>query len=152
MADTRVQSAVEDWVRDVWMPKALGQPFHRARRPLSSGGVFDFDAVSMDRRIIASISTSGARTAGGKHAVGKLMKIRSDMLFLLLAEADRRLVVLTEHDMLQLCEKERAGGRVPASIEFIHAELPDELKTRLAEARRVASDEVNPQGRPRASD
>jgi hypothetical protein len=45
-------------------------------------------------------------TAGGKHAVGKMLKIRSDMYFLLLAEAERRIVVLTEKDMNDRCIKE----------------------------------------------
>ena len=81
MADTRVQLEVEDWVRREWMPHKLGQQFSRERVRLSSGGVCDFDAVSSDRRIVAAISTSGAVTAGGKHAVGKLLKIRSDCFF-----------------------------------------------------------------------
>jgi len=37
-----------------------------------SGGVFDFDAVSDDGKIVASISTSGSKTATGKYAVGKM--------------------------------------------------------------------------------
>ena len=78
------------------MPTVFGQPFYRERMPLSSGGVFDFDAVSADKTIVASISTSGARTARGKHAVGKLMKLRSDMLFLLLNEAPRKVIILCE--------------------------------------------------------
>jgi len=43
-----------------------------ARVRLSSGGVFDFDAVSEDHSVVATISTSGAKTAGGKYAVGKM--------------------------------------------------------------------------------
>lgn len=86
MADTRVQLEVEDWVRDCWMLKEFGQKYHRTRLPLSSGGVFDFDAVSDDRKTAACISTSSGMTARGKHAVGKLMKLRSDMLFLHLAK------------------------------------------------------------------
>jgi hypothetical protein len=144
MADTRTQIEVEDWVRQHWMPAKFGQKFHRERLQLSSGGVFDFDAVSSDRKIAASISTSAATTAGGKNAVGKLMKLRADMLFLLLAQVERRLIVLTEPDMYEQCLKEVQGGRVPPSIEFFHAEIPDELKIRLRKARRIASREVSP--------
>jgi hypothetical protein len=147
MADTRVQLEAEDWVTREWMPKAYAQPFHRDRVSLRSGGVFDFDAVSSDNKIIAAISTSGASTSGGKLAVGKLQKIRADMLFLLLAKADRRLLVFTERDMYDLCLKEKAGGRVPPEIEFAHAELPAELKSRLYEAKKSASQEVQPQKR-----
>lgn len=59
--------------------------------------------------MVATISTSGSKTSGGKHAVGKILKIRSDMLFLTMIEEKRRLVVLTERDMYDQCEKEVAG-------------------------------------------
>lgn len=144
MADTRCQVECEDWVRREWMPTFFGQPFYRERMPLSSGGVFDFDAVSEDKTIVANISTSGARTASGKHAVGKLMKLRSDMLFLLLSEAPRKVMVLCEPDMCALCQRERDSGRVPKEIEFVHAPLPDELAIRLVAARKISSDEVSP--------
>ena len=81
MADTRVQLEVEDCVRREWMPNYFGKRFRRERLELSSGGVFDFDAVSDDESMVATISTSGAKTASGKQAVGKLLKIRSDMFF-----------------------------------------------------------------------
>lgn len=145
MADSRVQLEVEDWVRREWMPRKFGQRFFRERIKLSPGGVCDFDAVSEDRRIIAAISTSGAVTARGKSAVGKMLKIRSDMYFLLLVDADRRIVILTEKDMHDRCGREAAGGRVPPSIEFVHAEIPADLRAKLRAGRAIASDEVLPE-------
>ena len=144
MADTRVQLEVEDWVRRTWMRQVYGQDFYHERLPLTSGGVFDFDAVSADRRIVASISTSGATTASGKRAVGKLQKIRSDMYFLLLVQTDQRLVVLTEKDMYDLCTSELNAGRVHQSIEFLHVEIPEALAEHLRQSRKKASKEVSP--------
>jgi hypothetical protein len=145
MADTRVQLEVEDWVRDHWMFDHFGQQFHRNRLPLSPGGVFDFDAVSEDRKTAACISTSGGTTATGRIGVGKFLKIRSDMLFLLLADGlEKRLIVLTEVDMYQVCLKEKSGGRVPREIEFVLAKIPDGLRTRLSSAKEMASKEVSP--------
>jgi len=141
MADTRIQLEVEDWVRRNWMPTQYGTKFSRERLRLRSGGVFDFDAVSEDQSIVATISTSGAKTQPGKNAVGKLLKLRSDMLFLTLVEAKRRVIVLTEQDMCDQCGKEFAAGRVPREIEFVCAEIPAELRTRLVEARSKASKE-----------
>ena len=138
MADTRVQLEVEDWVRQEWMPTKYGVTFNRDRVKLRSGGVFDFDAVSGDKSIIATISTSGAKTAGGNYAVGKMLKIRSDMLFLTMVEAQQR-VVLTAQDMYKQCHKEKEGGRVPQEIEFVHASLPEKLNARLVAARQKAS-------------
>jgi hypothetical protein len=144
MADTRCQLECEDWVRQDWMPQRFGQKFHRERVRLTSGGVFDFDAVSADGMTVASISTSNARSSGGNHAVGKLMKLRSDMLFLLLAAPRRAAVILTERDMYELCEKEKQAGRVPQNIEFHHAPLPQDLAAKLKLAKKVSSDEVSP--------
>jgi len=149
MADTRVQLEVEDWVRREWMRERFATRFSRERVRLSSGGYFDADAVSEDFKIVAAISTSGARTSGGKNAVGKMLKIRSDMYFLLLADTQRRLVILTEADMLAQCQKEVAGGRVPKSLEFFHAEIPHDLQERLVVSRRVASGEISISGKPR---
>lgn len=63
------------------------------------------------------------------------------MLFLMMAEAKRRIIVLTERDMYDQCEKEKAGGRVPPEIEFACATLPNEINTRLIAARQKASSE-----------
>lgn len=144
MADTRVQLEVEDWVRKTWMPDALGQQFGRERLPLRSGGKFDFDAVSADEKIIATISTSSSLTSGGKHGVGKMMKIRSDMLFLVMAAAERRLVILTEEDMYRRCLSEVESGRVPPEIEFMHASIPADYRERLEKAKAKSSAEVSP--------
>lgn len=139
MADTRVQLEVEDWVRQEWMPKKYGVTFNRDRVKLRSGGVFDFDAVSGDKSIVATISTSGAKNSGGKLAVGKIMKIRSDMLFLTMVETKQRVVVLTEQNMYEKCLKEKAGGRVLPEIDFAFAPLPAELNERLLAARLKSS-------------
>ncbi len=141
MADARVQIEVEDWVRRNWMPTQFRTKFSRERLRLRSGGVFDFDAVSEDHSTAATISTSGAKTSGGKHAVGKILKLRADMLFLTMVEAKRRVIVLTEQDMFEQCKKEVAGGRVPQEIEFVCASIPEDLRARLVTARLKASKE-----------
>jgi hypothetical protein len=112
---------------------------------LASGGFFNFDAVSEDDSILANISTSRARTARGKHSAGTIQKIRADMLFLMMAEAETRLIVLTERDMYEFWEAEKRSGRVPDEISFLAIELPPDLSMALAEARRIASMEVTPQ-------
>jgi len=130
------------------MPQRFGQRFHRDRVRLTTGGFFDFDAVSADGTTVATISTSGSRTSAGKLGAGKLMKIRSDMLFLLLAAAKRAVMILTERDMYDLCMKEIESGRAPRNIEFFHAPLPPDLAAKLQIAKRVSSDEVSPRRLP----
>jgi len=142
MADTSVQLEVEDWVRRRWLPLKFGQKFSRERMRLSSGGLFDFDAVSEDERIVVVISTSASKTASGKRGVGKMMKIRSDLYFLLLSNAEKRVIVFTQPDMNEQFERELKAGRVPRDIEYLLADIPDELKERLEAARRKASEEA----------
>lgn len=142
MADTRAQVMIEDWVRRKWMPKRYGQRFSRERLELTSGGEFDFDAVSADGTIVANISTSGLKTARGKYGSGKVLKVRSDIFFLLLARAPRRLMLLTESDMYDRWLSEAEAGRVPHSIEFAHVDIPRVLDLRLKAARESASREV----------
>ena len=144
MADTRVQLEVEDWIRNSWLCEHYGQPFAKKSVRLTSGGMFEFDAVSEAGRIVANISTSSFLTAKGKPGIGKVTKVRSDIFFLLLADADRRLQILTEGDMHEHWCKEARIGRVPSSIEFVHVALPDDLAAKLRASRRKASDEVSP--------
>ena len=144
MADTRVQVEVEDWVRRNWLPHEYGQQFHRERVDLEWGGKFDFDAVSADWTIVAAISTSAGKTAKGKLAVGQVMKMRSDVLFLLHASAQRRVMVFTEPNMFEVCQQEVRAGRLPKTVEFVRAAIPTELQARLDEARKKASEEVTP--------
>jgi hypothetical protein len=146
MADTRVQGQAERWVVSE-LGRILGLAFANAEVQLTWGGVFEFDAVSTDRRVVACISTSGKRTAGGRPAVGKFHKIRSDTLFLLNAVGvDKRLLVFTDHEMVAHFETERANQRFPPAdqIELRWVQLPPDLIRALDEARRIASAEVSP--------
>ena len=144
MANTTVQLEVEVFIRETWMPERFLQKFTKDKVRLISGGLFEFDAVSPDALIGASISTSGAKTKSGKKGAGKIFKLRSDMLYLLQADFARRFIVLTEKDMSDECVKEKYLGRHPIEIEFFLAELPQELRQRLESARVSASDEVSP--------
>ena len=66
------------------------------------------------------------------------------MNFLLLAEAERRLVVRTEPDMFVQWSREREAGRVVRNSEFVMAQLPADLRKRLEESKKEASEEVQP--------
>jgi hypothetical protein len=144
MSNTRCQNECEAWIRETWLPETFGDSFTEQNVPLKSGGQFKFDAVNSDGSIVVSISTSRAAMSGGKRGVGKLMKIRSDMLFHTLAAPARHIMVFTEPCMLQACESERSRGRVPTHIEFALAPLPSELSHRLATSREDSSKEVRP--------
>ena len=144
MADSSAHIAAEDWIRKEWMPTQFGVRFARERLKLSGGGQFDFDAVSPDDRIAAVISASAGKTASGRNALPKLMKIRSDILFLLMSDLDRRLVIMSDKLLHDLCLAEMQKGRMPPGVELWHAPLPLTLEERLRQSRIVAADEVTP--------
>ena len=144
MANTNVQRKVEDWVRKEWMKKFYGKNFYRDRIKLSSGGVFEFDAVSQDGDIIASISTSSAITATGRRAAGPLHKIRADILFLIMTSIERKIIIFTEQNLYDVFMKEIKEGRVPRNIEFELVKIPNDMSMELKDARNIASKEVSP--------
>ena len=125
------------------MPGQFGCDFAEKRVTLTSGGRFKFDAVDADEKIIASISTSAPKTAGGKPGSGKMHKLRADMLFLTMTTAQRRILILTERDMHERCQREKDEGRTPQEIEFLHAPRPDNLARRIKASREAASKEVS---------
>lgn len=144
MANSHYQREVEKHLRICYLSKYFDQGFRVAKLPLSSGGTFEFDAVSDDGEIVVCISTSTGRTLSGKFAAGKVQRIRADMLFLLMTQAKQRIILFTEADMYQIFLNEKDKGRVPQEIEFLHAEIPAELAEGLKAARKLASDEVSP--------
>ena len=148
MANTTTQLDCAEWVRQSWLPERLGQPFRKDRIELDTGGVESFDAVSEDGRIAVEVSTSSLRTASGGMGAGKLNRIWKSILFLSMARASRRILVLTQPDMYERWLSEKQAGRVPSSVEFMHAPLPAELCGRLAEAKDEASAEVMPAAGP----
>jgi len=144
MANSNIRREVEDWIRGDWLPEQFGQTFERRRVALSTGGDYQFSAVSDDDRVVAVVSTSGALTSSGNLGAGKLQKIRADMLFLtMLGVCDKRLIVMTEQSMYDQMMKEKEAGRVPPPIEFMLARLPRELRKRLTAAQRDASAEMS---------
>jgi hypothetical protein len=144
MANSHVQLQVEKWGCEVWLPEKYGQTFRPARLRLETGGYFNFDAVSEDNAIVANISTSSAFTAGGRGPAAKIQKLRTDMLFLVMADVEKRFVILTEKDMYELCLREKANGRVPNAIEFLHASLPADSAIELLKAKQSAAAEISP--------
>jgi hypothetical protein len=144
MADSKAQREAEVWIREHWLPQLLGQPFEKKKLTLRWGGKFEFDGVSKDGHIAVCISTCGGITSGGKKASPKLNKIRSDALFLLSAEVEKRIVVFSDQLMYDLCEAEKKAGRFPHEVEIRRAPLPTEMEEVLCCARRVAALEVSP--------
>jgi len=144
MAETKTQLEIEGWIRREWLSGKFRQRFIKATVRLTSGGMFEFDAVSVDESIVACISTSGLTTSGGKPGSGKKHKIRSDLFFLLLTpNSKQRLMVFTEQDMYEFWLKEQENGRVPRGVQFLIAAIPIELREKLSRAKAKSAEEVS---------
>lgn len=145
MANTQVQGEVEQWLVENYLPKRYRVKFAKKKLPLFWGGKFEFDAVSQDNKIAGCISTSSARTAKGKAAVGKYHKIRADALYLNAAVGvAKKFLLFTDDQMKSQFEKERDKGRFPQDIELLYAPPPAHLRAKLQESADVASREVTP--------
>lgn len=146
MADTRAQHEAERWVVQEGLRSLFpGVAFAKRKVKLTWGGVFEFDAVSHDGKIIGTVSTSAALTATGKGAAAKYQKLKTDALYLLHAyEIERRLMVFTELPMLRYFEKQRLDGRFPPEIELQYIELPPDLAASVSKSRQIASIETSP--------
>ena len=144
MADSKAQRVAEIWIRENWLPLKFKKPFVKKRLPLRPGGQFEFDGVSSDGRTAVCISTCCGLRSSGKKATPKLHKIRSDALFLLLADVDRRVIVFSDQQMFDLCQAEIKAGRFPRDIDIEIVSLPAELEAALVLGRRLAAEEVTP--------
>ena len=148
MADTSAQKRAELWIVRHLLPARFdGLAFKEQRVPLVWGGQFAFDAVSADHCIVGLVSTSAAKTSGGKQATAKIQKLKCDTLYLTnVAVPCRKLLVFSEQSMFDHFQKDAKNGRFPKDIELLHIELPPEILAEVHTARLEAQREVSPSG------
>ena len=126
------------------MPSEIGGVFNKRNLTLTSGGVYEFDAVSEDSNIVGSVYTGNLLTSGGNQGAGEKQKVLSDIYFLLLVDARRKLILLTDHKMTEYWTNQQIAGRVPDEIEIVLVGLPSDLRSILDAAIEMASQEVRP--------
>src|SRR3989442_15926756 len=101
MANTRAYNRAEEWIRTVRLPKEYGQGFRETKLALGmrrDGTLVKhkFDAVSEDGTIVAAIKAHSGLTAAGNFPGGKVKATYTDVLFLSLVRARKRILVLTD--------------------------------------------------------
>ncbi len=129
-----LRAQAEDHIRRTILPTLFAQQrFVRERIALTTGGEFDFDAVSLDEKTVCCISTSVGVTSGGNSASSKLHKMKADILNLhLLPPGKRKVMVFSDAAMARLLQREADALRIPADIEILTVALPAELAAALA--------------------
>jgi hypothetical protein len=149
MADTRAYTDAERWIREIGLPARFpGQRFEKrdlrvGTRRDGSAGYHSFDAVSQDGQIVTSIKASSGLTSGGKLPVGKTKDAFTEFHFLSLVSAPHRFLILTDPEFHRIFS-EVSDGKLPHGVEILHIPLPEELQSKVAAARAVASGEVSP--------
>ncbi|HEY0452070.1 hypothetical protein [Actinophytocola sp.] len=131
-------NAVEDHVRDVLSAK-YETVFTKEALRLQPGGYHEFDAVSDNRRIVASIKTA----SGGRHPTGNVLNCIAELYFLSLVRASKRILVLTSGEFQELFAR-TMDGKVAHGIEISYIPLPAEVASRVAAVQLATNEEIQP--------
>ena len=141
MANTRYLTTVaESHVRDA-LGALYGVAFHKRRLPLVTGGLHEFDAVSGDGRIVASVKTASGLTSGGNVPAAKLKDSIAELYFLSLVEAPMRQLILTTPGFYDLLTR-HLEGKVAPGVDVVLVPLPEDVQAEVERVQQVASREV----------
>lgn len=144
MANTRyLRVQVEKYVREQ-LTKRFGQPFHAKVLQLVTGGDHEFDAVSDDGAIVATVKAASGLTSGGKIPQGKINTAVAELYFLSLVEAQMRMLVLTTPAFHSILAR-RMRGRLASGIEIECIPLPATMQAEYDRVILAASKEMSPQ-------
>lgn len=142
MADTKyLRYVVEPWVRS-HLEREHRQPFAPQVLRLGPGGTHEFDAVSADGSIVASIKANSGLTSGGKHPTGKVATCLNEVYYLTLVTAHKRLLVLTNPDFFAIFRRTTAG-QTADGVDVVLVPLPTEMQAEVDRVTRRASDEMS---------
>lgn len=131
-----LKDEVEPYVRTE-LEKEYGIPFKSMVLELYPGGEHEFDAVSKDKKIIATIKTSSGSGAGKVHAVV------AELYYLMLVDAPIKIVVLTDPEFYRHMDKKLKRALYPG-LHLKLVELSPQLQALVAQIQKDASDEVSP--------
>lgn len=143
MANTRYLTLeVENYVREQ-LAERHGQSFSKRFLKLTTGASHEFDAVSADGNIVASIKAASGRTKGGKNPAGKVYTCLAELYYLSLVDAPTRVLVLTTPAFHTIFAKKIEGALARGlSIDLIP--LPPDMQAEVDKVVAEASREVSP--------
>ncbi|HTY39306.1 MAG TPA: hypothetical protein VMH23_19475 [Bacteroidota bacterium] len=131
MDEKHAHADAVNWIREVYLPKKYKQSFHEKKLELQSKARVNFDAVSEDGEIVATISTCTGYTTGGRKNEDDLQKTRSDALHFLMLDTipKERLMIFSEQSMIDLVKDEKKRDRFPLALKIVKVKLPPELES-----------------------
>lgn len=146
MSDTQgLKTRVEDEIR-AGLAKEFGQAFSKSKLPVgkkAKGGqaVREFDAVSADGQVVASIKSSSWTTSGGNVPAAKINSFYAELYFFgRIGRRARKLLVFTEREALEGFKKV-CDGKKPEDVELIHRPLSSAIQRLVRSIREKASRE-----------
>jgi hypothetical protein len=134
---------VEGFVRGE-LAGRYGQGFSSQTLRLRTGGQHEFDCVSGDGSIIASVKSASGRTARGKNPSGKIKDCLAELYYLSLVDAPIRILVLTTpafHDIFLKATR----GAIAEGVTIECMPLPGAMQLEVDKIVNAASAEVSPQ-------
>lgn len=141
MADTSyLRYTVEPWIREQ-LQGTYRQSFTSQVLELRTGGRREFDAVSEDRCVVASVKAHSGATSSGGIPSAKINSALLEIYFLMLVPADERILVLTNPEFFAIFNRSTKGRIVPeVRVELMP--LPLDMQTRVDAVTKRASDEM----------
>lgn len=131
---------VEPWIRDQ-LRDNYHQAFTSQVLELRTGGRREFDAVSEDNRIVASVKAHSGVTSGGKNPSAKINSALLEIYFLMLVPADERVLILTNPEFFEIFSHSTKGRVVPeVRVELMP--LPPDMQAQVEAVTKRASDEM----------
>lgn len=104
--------------------------------------VHNFDAVSEDNTIVASIKSHSWLTSGGKRPSGKIAEIYQSLYLLTLINAKTKLLILTDRETYEGFLSE-SDGKIANGVEIKLYPLPPELQAMVKKVKQRASREMS---------
>lgn len=133
---------VERYVRHQ-LSDEFDQSFTSEFLALRPGGRHEFDAVSADRSVVASVKSASGLTSGGKKPSGKIKDCLAELYYLSLVDAPIRRLVLTTPAFFDIFEKVTAGA-IADGLALVCMPLPPEMQRQVDLIVQEASKEVTP--------
>ena len=141
MADTSyLRYQVEPWIR-AQLKVRYNLSFASSILELKTGGQREFDAVSEDQSVVASIKAHSGATSGNKNPSAKVSSALLEVYFLMLVPANERILILTNPEFFEIFER-NTKGRIVGDVRVECIPLPTDMQARVAEVTKRACDEI----------
>jgi len=146
---TELKTLVEPFIRKELERNYCGHTFAEKALPLrrkkdGNYAVHNFDAVSEDNSIVASIKSHSWLTSSGKRPAGKIGEIYESLYFLSLVNAKTKLLILTDREAYNGFLAV-SNGKIGEGIDIKLYPLTPELQLLVEDIHRKASQEMSRQ-------